>query len=198
MQVGYYKPVSQWSKGEYADASNKQDDLAVMTDASRLMYAKRQFLAFRPDDHGATQATATPLALQATADPARSAAAAVGNVERTGDVDVLRFAAGPGSATLTLSLTPSDPNGNARANVDLRVQIFAEGSTTPLATLDPAGALASGALSFSVPTNGTYYASLASVGDGADASVGYSTYGSLGEYKVEMNVPTPLTATEPR
>lgn len=30
MGVGYYRTVTQWSKGEYADANNQQDDLAVI------------------------------------------------------------------------------------------------------------------------------------------------------------------------
>ena len=30
MGVGYYRGISQWSKGEYADANNKEDDFAVV------------------------------------------------------------------------------------------------------------------------------------------------------------------------
>ncbi|WP_305803521.1 hypothetical protein, partial [Thiolapillus sp.] len=30
MGVGYYKNVTQWSKGEYPDASQVQDDLAII------------------------------------------------------------------------------------------------------------------------------------------------------------------------
>jgi len=35
MGVGYYKEMTQWSKGEYANATVTEDDLAVMTDASK-------------------------------------------------------------------------------------------------------------------------------------------------------------------
>lgn len=37
MGVGYYKPVTTWSKGEYAGATQTQDDLAVMTDPTKVM-----------------------------------------------------------------------------------------------------------------------------------------------------------------
>jgi hypothetical protein len=31
MGVGHYKELVQWSKGEYPDANNKEDDYAVMS-----------------------------------------------------------------------------------------------------------------------------------------------------------------------
>src|SRR6185436_5752509 len=51
MGVGYYKNLSQWSKGEYAGANNTQDDLAII----------QTYIAFRADDHGNTSAAATML-----------------------------------------------------------------------------------------------------------------------------------------
>ncbi len=43
MGVGYSKAISQWSKGEYSGANNKEDDFAV---------AGQNGLALRADDHG--------------------------------------------------------------------------------------------------------------------------------------------------
>src|SRR5262245_50428523 len=42
MGNSYYQNVSQWSKGEYANANNKQDDLAIIA----------SYVGYRPDDHG--------------------------------------------------------------------------------------------------------------------------------------------------
>ncbi len=58
MGVGYSHPMSQWSKGEYADATNQQDDTAII--AAQLGWA--------PDDHPDTTdpAAATPLTATAT------------------------------------------------------------------------------------------------------------------------------------
>lgn len=71
MGVSYNKPVSQWSKGEYADPSNTQDDLAVML---------TQGAVYRPDDHGGTVATATKLSAES------SSATGNGVIERNTDL----------------------------------------------------------------------------------------------------------------
>ena len=105
LQVGYYQPLSQWSKGEYADAKTTQDDLAII--ASKVGY--------RADDHGDSAATATALA--------GPGAPTTGNIERTGDVDWFTFNAAAGTASLTLALAPAY-GGQARSNVDVRVQVF--------------------------------------------------------------------------
>ncbi|RYD91630.1 MAG: hypothetical protein EOP50_13980, partial [Sphingobacteriales bacterium] len=48
------KPVTQWSKGEYAGATNTEDDLAVIAGATNGV-------GYRTDDYGGTFATATAL-----------------------------------------------------------------------------------------------------------------------------------------
>ncbi|HSH14745.1 MAG TPA: M12 family metallo-peptidase, partial [Verrucomicrobiae bacterium] len=53
MGTGYNRNVSQWSKGEYYQANNTQDDLATI--AGKLSY--------RTDDHGGTPGGATSLVL---------------------------------------------------------------------------------------------------------------------------------------
>jgi hypothetical protein len=49
MGVGYYKPIVQWSKGEYANANNLEDDLAVITSTG---------LDYRTNDFGSSIGTA--------------------------------------------------------------------------------------------------------------------------------------------
>jgi hypothetical protein len=195
--VGYYKPVTQWSKGEYAGASTQQDDLAIMTDATRWMTNKQGWLSYRPDDHGNTAALATTLVGAASAaDAARTTASAVGNIERTRDSDWMSFNAGAGAATVTLTITPTSVTGVARSDLDARLDIYAQSNlATPLLSVNPAGALLSGATAVQLPAQGTYYVVVTGVSDGADASVGYSDYGSLGEYNVTIVYPSWVTAT---
>ncbi|PTB97022.1 hypothetical protein C9994_04650 [Marivirga lumbricoides] len=42
MGVGYYEPITQWSRGEYNFANNTQNDLSIMA----------SYVGFRADDHG--------------------------------------------------------------------------------------------------------------------------------------------------
>ena len=145
LQVGYYQPLSQWSKGEYADAKTTQDDLAII--ASKVGY--------RADDHGDSAATATALA--------GPGAPTTGNIERTGDVDWFTFNAAAGTASLTLALAPAY-GGQARSNVDVRVQVFPACSYVPLATWDPSTGLFAGTQSTTLPAQGTYYVTVQGVG----------------------------------
>ncbi len=52
MGVGYYKQLVQWSKGEYANANNTQDDIQIIQNNGALLLA---------DDHGNDQANASAL-----------------------------------------------------------------------------------------------------------------------------------------
>ncbi|KAI8464004.1 MAG: hypothetical protein J3K34DRAFT_462145 [Monoraphidium minutum] len=193
MGVGYYEPITHWSKGEYPNANNREDDLAIMTDPRRTLVTSRGYLAYRADDHAnsadaASQLAATPSAANA----AVSTAAAAGNIERTGDVDWLTFNAGAGPLGLAVALTPSASGFGGRANVDLSAALYADTPAGPslLATWNAAGALLSGAqTSAALPANGKYYLALTGAGDG-DLATGYSAYGSLGQYKVTLTFTT--------
>jgi hypothetical protein len=190
MGVGYYKAVTQFSKGEYTGASNTQDDIKII----------RGYLPNDPtpygDDHGSTMATATPLpSTPLAADPTRAAAGTTGVIEFAGDADWFVFAAAAGPATLTVSITP-----NARANVDLRLQVWTAGAANPLASFDTVGALLAGPFAVALPADDVYYVSLTGVGDGADGATGYTSYGSLGAYKLAVEAPTggpPLPSPAP-
>ena len=104
MGVGYYQPLTQWSKGEYADA--RQPNGLALQDDLALIAAK---LTYRADDHGGTAADATPLT------PGVDTPGLIG---RTGDVDCFSFVSSAGTATLTLSLVRSGggaPGGQGAA-----------------------------------------------------------------------------------
>jgi hypothetical protein len=127
-------------------------------------------------------------------DATRTSAAANGNIERTGDVDFMSFAAGAGSATFTLAIVPGD-----RSDLDARIDVYAApDATVPLATQSVSGGQLTSAtpLAVTLPSQGTYYVSVTGVGDGG-ASTGWTNYASLGEYRLTVDYATPVGSTPP-
>ncbi|MCB1956775.1 MAG: pre-peptidase C-terminal domain-containing protein [Rhodocyclaceae bacterium] len=163
MGVGYYKPLVQWSKGEYPGANNHEDDFVVM---------QSNALPLRPDDHGDTTASATALGAVATL-------SASGVIERRTDVDVFGFAAGAGGANVSVSFpSPS-------SNLDARLELL-DAAGNVLASDNPADTLGA-TLSATLPAEGNYYLRVSGVGKGT-ADTGYTDYGSLGEYRLAGTV----------
>lgn len=169
MGVGYDEPLVQWSSGEYADANNAQDDIAVMQGYG---------LPLRTDDHGSGFATATAMGTARTA---------AGVIERRTDADVLSFRRKcPGKATITVKPFENSPN------LDIRLRLHTAGQVL-LASKNPL----SGEASFDVATGlkasitrslavGTYYLTIDGVGALTPAT-GYSDYGSLGKYSIRIS-----------
>ena len=178
MGSSYGRRAAQWSRGEYAGATNTEDDVAVIS-------AKAPTLA---DDHpsgpvGGTRLTAgTPLA---------------GTITSRTDVDAFSFTASTGTA-----LTVSGPSG--LSNVDVQLSIH-NSLGVEVATVDPTADSASdasldatwSAMLSATPT--TYTVVVDGVGTGNPAEAGrYSDYGSIGTYSVTLvtgqsTVPTPPT-----
>jgi PKD repeat protein len=168
MGTGYYQNTVQWSKGEYADANNKEDDFAVM---------QSNGLPLRADDHGNTAGTATQLA-SSTASGVSTLSGA-GIIHSAADVDVFAFSAGAG--TLTLQVNPSARSPDLDVGIELR-----DSAGNLLASAAPTDSMAA-----SVAINasaGTYYLFVRGTGRG-DWSTGYGPYGSVGEYSIAGTVP---------
>jgi hypothetical protein len=89
MGVGYYKNVTQWSKGEYPGANQLQDDLAVMQNYG---------IALLADDHGNTTSAATALS--------GTNISASGIITTRTDVDVFQFSTGSGSVSININPAP--------------------------------------------------------------------------------------------
>jgi hypothetical protein len=172
MGVGYYQPLVQWSKGEYASADNVQDDYAVMA---------ANGLPLRADDHGGTLASATPLTGSSAGGITRLAAEGV--IERPGDIDVFSFASGAGA--VSFNVAPAARSANLDALIELR-----DASNALLASANPPDALGA-SLSWTLAAPGTYYLTVQGTGFGDPLTNGYSNYGSLGQYAVTGSVPTP-------
>lgn len=171
MGVGYYKSLVQWSKGEYPDANNKEDDYAVMA---------ANGLPVRPDDHGNTTSTASRLG--GTVSGGLANLVGRGVISTPTDVDVFSFTAAAGAATI--NVTPAARSGN----VDLRVELL-NGNGAVIAAANPVDAL-NASISTTLAAGGTYYVSVRGTGNS-----GYTSYGSVGEYRIAATVPA--SATQP-
>lgn len=177
MGVGYYKPLSQWSRGEYADANNSQDDLASIQAGG---------LSLAPDDFGSSVANASPL-------PAATTSGLIGSRADTDVFEVVRSC----DLALTATVAPVPVSPNLDASVEI---LAADGSV--LAADDPASTMVSadvagglGAAASAAVTSGTYYVRVDGVGVGNPLTT-YSDYGSLGRYTLTVpSCPTPSVPT---
>ncbi|MBL8437446.1 MAG: PKD domain-containing protein [Zoogloeaceae bacterium] len=162
MGVGYYQNLVQWSKGEYAYATQTQDDFQVIQTTGAPL---------RADDHGDTLSNATPLTTS-TADGVMSLDGS-GVIGTRTDVDAFSFDAGAGPLTLTVTPAARGPN------LDVSAKLYnATGGL--VASANPTDALAA-TITATLAEAGTYYVLVDGIGKGT-VSTGYSDYGSLGAY----------------
>ena len=167
MGDGYYKSLVQWSKGEYANANNKQDDLATIS-------SNDYHVGYRADDYGNTKTAATSLTMDISGNVSNK-----GVIERTADVDMFSFTTSGGPVSLTF-------NPNAwYAKLDILATLY-DSTGTALTTSDLPG-LNAGISTTLAP--GKYYVSVTGTGAGDPLTTGYSNYGSLGTYSITGSIP---------
>ena len=174
MGIGYSRPVSQWSKGEYAGANNSQDDLLVIANNG----APR-----RADDHADAQADATSMG---------QAVATTGVITDAADRDWFAFDGGGPTQVMVV------PNAVA-PNLDVAANLYDEtgtvvGQSDPATTYvhyDEASGL-DARITLDLPA-GRYFLEVQGVGAGDPATLGYSSYGSLGQYQVAVDTPSELS-----
>ena len=181
MGTGYNRHVSQWSKGEYTDASQQQDDVSIIAGK----------LAYRGDDHGDLFANATRIIsdtagnVSATTpqdDPDNLESDNKGVIETETDMDVFYFDTTGGAVSLTV--TPAWQQRYTRGgNLDIHAALHDINGTLLLED-DPQSDTSS-TLNASLPA-GRYY--LAIRGTGSSASP-YTDYGSLGQYFISGMLP---------
>ncbi|QSA96857.1 PKD domain-containing protein [Methylococcus sp. EFPC2] len=166
MGVGYFKNLVQWSRGEYPDANNKEDDISIIQSHGAKL---------RPDDIGDTVEKASLLTGQADS-AGQVAVEQAGVIERRGDVDYFVFASSAGSVELHISPARHGPN------LDILAELY-NSSGELLVSSNPAGSL-DAHISELLPS-GTYYLKVTGVGKQASGSdPGYPYYGSIGQYRL--------------
>ena len=173
MGVGYYKTIVQFSRGEYANANNKEDDFAV---------AQSNGLPLRADDVGNAVSAASPIS-------GSGGGTVDGVIEQAGDADVFSFTAAAGA--FTASLAPASRSANA----DLVLTLL-DASGAPLATNNPVNGMGA-SLSYQLLAAGTYYIEVRAAGLGDPTSTGYTSYGSVGNYRVSTSFQSGGTPPSP-
>lgn len=171
MGTAYTRPVSQWSKGEYAGANNTEDDFSVMASNG---------VATRADDHGNTGGSGTLVGPGTTNTP---------GIITSGDRDWFRFQL-PSRGRVRLTATPA-PSG---PNLDIQMQLTRSDGTV-LATTNPAvtavdAEVATGlnATRRKILDSGAYRVRIIGT-NYLDPSTGYSSYGNLGAYTLRVALP---------
>ncbi len=167
MGVGYYQNVSQWSKGEYTNASQLQDDIAIIA-------SNNNSVDYRADDTGATLGTSRYLEIYSA-----TSAGAQGVIETTGDTDAFQFTTTGGLVSLR-----ADP---VAVSPDLAIQAtLFDASDVMIASNNPQTTLWA-SISTTV-TAGTYTFRVTGVGRNNPINTGFSDYASLGYYSVTGSV----------
>jgi len=158
-----FREVTQWSRGEYAYASNTQDDLKIITTNNGF--------GFRQDDVGNSLNTAYFLG-----NLSKDTTVFNGIIENGEDADSFSFNAS-GKIKVTVSQTALG------ANLDIQAEIYSS-SGQLVSSANPADTLGA-SLELSVAP-GTYYLIVRGAGLGDPATNGYSRYASIGQYKVGL------------
>ncbi|MDY7012088.1 MAG: hypothetical protein SVX43_00585 [Cyanobacteriota bacterium] len=159
MGAGYYRELTQWSRGEYKDAGNQQDDLDIITGQNGFGY--------RADDHSDTLNNASTLLMNG------DAVETYGIIERNTDYDWFSFTT-TGNIDLDINAFDLGPN------LDILAQLY-DSSGQLVQSSNPTNSLSAG---FSTSLNaGQYFLSVTGTGQGLPAT-GYSDYGSLGQYSI--------------
>jgi hypothetical protein len=179
MGASYYRPLTQWSRGEYSGANQKQDDLAII--AANTAYAA--------DEAGADDDTAVAL---------RSGVAVSGVIANAVDSDWFEITSYGGSAAVSVAPAPFAPD------LDVRLDIYGPDGAL-VTTVNPStstadqrvgslgGPIAGMAAAWAVPAlpAGHYAVRVAGSGSGSATSTGYSAYSSIGRYTIQATVAAP-------
>jgi hypothetical protein len=166
MGVGYSQNVVQWSKGEYANANNHEDDLTIIAGPANGF-------GYRPDDAGNTFMTSSLL----------TSTNYYGIVETTDDVDMYRFASFGDPITIDIDPYVISPN------LDILAKVY-DSAGTLLALSNPLASL-SASFSLDLP-EGLYYLTVEGTGCGSPFGyppTGYTEYASLGQYWITGSFP---------
>jgi len=161
--------VKQWSKGEYLNASNSEDDVAIISGSFNGV-------GYLTDDYANS-----PTLAQNIPQLTKGTISAAGVIETSADLDLFRLDCGKG--TLSVSIAGASPEPNLDAKLSLL-----NSAGTVVATADPTGTLAA-SLSSAV-SQGIYYLRVAPSSEPNGSTVGYTTYGSIGAYTLSGTFPS--------
>jgi hypothetical protein len=162
MGVSYYKRLSQWSKGEYKNPSNTEDDIDIISGSANGF-------GFVPDEAGNTIGSAANLENIGLIVDQHAV------IRNASDVDVFRLVTNGGRAALR---AVSDGH---EGNIDLQLEVLDSGGNV-IEESNPRNAITA-QLRKNLAA-GTYYVRVFGVGKGNPLRTGYTDYGSIGAYKI--------------
>jgi hypothetical protein len=172
MGSAYSPTISQWSKGEYYNANQTEDDLVIISESG---------ISFRSDDYGNSSATAHPVTL------AQQMITLGGVISQHNDIDVFTI-----NFTDLGSLRFESKGDTVSTNLDVRMRIY-DSSNTLLT--DYNSDETKGAATDLLLQAGTYEVWIEGDSAGSPTSnppTGWTDYGSLGDYNLILT-PAPLS-----
>ena len=183
MGNSYYQPITQWSKGEYTNANNLEDDTAIIL-------AKVGSAISSTGGNSRSSAARIDNIVDSTA--TNETAKVQGVIETPTTEDFFYFVAtASGAVTASAKVVPS--SGYTRANLDLILTLYscsaAITSGNPLTATIADPSTMGAAIGLSVSSPGYYDLSVKPTGNGNPATTGYSSYGSLGQYTLQVTYP---------
>ena len=165
--------MTQFSKGEYPQADNQEDDFGIITGSNGFSY--------RQDDKGNSFGTASPLNVS------RGVVTDAGIIEKKSDKDWFAFATSGGRVTFNVNVTSINSTDDPQRGSNLAVSaeiLDANGKRVLFANPQ-------NEIDASISTTlkkGNYYLVIDGAGRG-DLATGFSDYGSLGRYSISGSVP---------
>lgn len=162
MGAGYYKNLTQWSKGEYNSANELQDDIAII--------AANPGVGLIADDAGDSHVSAAALEVYSN-----GTIKSEGNIGAPSDVDAFSFTTTGGAVALTISPVANGQNLDVFAGID-------DSLGNPVISDNPD--LALNATLSTTLLAGTYSVRVKGSARGNSLTDGYSDYGSLGQYTI--------------
>ncbi len=178
---GSFTPnLTQWSKGQYANADNTEDDISIISGSANGF-------GFVADEAGGNRSTA--VALNAPGGAVNQAGIiSAGNQ----DADYFRFTAGS-AGTVNIQASPAAIGPNLFLYLQLQdssgtevVHVYANQNDSRLRASLTANISA-----------GDYYVVVQASGLNPIAGPGFPRYGSMGAYQLSGNVPSPNSVTVP-
>ena len=171
MGTGYSQGLTTFSNGDYEDANNLQDDLAIITTNNGFGY--------RVDDHGDSFSNATELTFSASGELGS------GIIERVVDVDFFTFTLNGEESIITVG------GINQVTNLDALVKIY-DSERHLVETYDPTTSLYV-SIDVSDYAPGRYYMSVEGTGMILYGKTIYSDYGILGAYTITTELASSVT-----
>jgi len=173
MGESYYKNITQWSKGEYPNANNLQDDLQIISGPGNGV-------GYRADNAGSTFETAIPLKKTGN-EVAESNNQGV--IETTGDIDMFSFNTSGGNTNLNIK------TASRNSNLLLKATLYNSGQTEMISHTGNVNDLSLPITFNNNLTAGDYYIEIKGIGEGT-ASTNFTNYASLGYYSISGTIPS--------